>query len=234
MGITTLISVASTAFSFFGGMQEASAAEAQAKQQQAIYNMQAQQAQVVAERNALIMEDQAKYEAAQMEAQGKSEQATAQRAAIEERRRKRVVQSKAQMLSASSGAGALDPGALDIVGDLEGEGEYNALAALYSGESAASALRSGATLRRYEGTEGAKMTRYGGLAEAQLLKYQGDVARSQGKMQASQARMSAYGSLAKGATSLSSKYAPKTESINWNPAPYGPYRTYSVNTGGYR
>src|SRR3990167_7183980 len=107
--LALVMSVASTAFQVVGGFQDAANAKASAQAQQNIYNMQAQQAQAVAERNATMQQDQANYDAANMEAQGKSAAATAQRAAMMEQQKKRLAQSRAQAVGAASGAGALDP-----------------------------------------------------------------------------------------------------------------------------
>jgi hypothetical protein len=90
------------------------------------------------------------FEAAQMEQQAGQDRASAQRQAAEERRRARFAQSRALAVSAASG-GAADPGALNILGDLEAEGEYRALSALYEGEESARGLATGAAARRYEG-----------------------------------------------------------------------------------
>lgn len=232
--VALIATIASTAFSFIGGLQEAAAAEAMGEQQQAIANMQAQQTRAVAERNALIMEDQAKYDAARMEEQGRAEQATAQRAAIEERRRKLLTQSRAQAVAGASGAGALDPTVLDIASDIEGEGEYNALAALYQGDSASNYLKSGAALRKYEGVEGAKMTRYGGASQSDLLKFQGATAKAEGDLAASQARMKAVGSLFKGGSDMYSKYAPKQNVFGGSGDPImSRYNSYQSTYSGF-
>lgn len=69
-----------------------------------------------------------------------SERATSQRAAIEERRRADIVQSRARAVSAASGAGATDPTVLKIMDDLSAEGEYRALTRTYEGETAAQSL----------------------------------------------------------------------------------------------
>lgn len=209
--VMMIASIASTAFEFVGGMQQASAMEQQGAMQQQIYNMHAQQAQAVSERNALIMRDQAAYDAARLEEQGRSEQATAQRAAIEERRRKRLTQSRAQAVGAASGAGALDPTMLDIAGELEEEGEYNAMSRLFEGDTAAQGLRNSANLRQYEGRTGSAMELYSGRTQADLLRYQGSVSRAESKLAASNARMKAGGSLFSGGSNLYNKYAPSRE-----------------------
>jgi hypothetical protein len=80
------------------------------------------------------------FQATQLRQRAGQERASAQRAAIEERRRGRLARSRARNLAGASGAGADDPTVVGIFGDLAGEGEYNALSQLYSGEEAAKGL----------------------------------------------------------------------------------------------
>jgi hypothetical protein len=93
----------------------------------------------------------ARFQAKQMEQQAGQERAASQREAIEERRKARFAESRALAVSAASGAGASDPTVLDIMGDLESEGEYRALTALFNGEERARGLEMGASAKRYEG-----------------------------------------------------------------------------------
>lgn len=95
-------------------------------------------------------ETQAKYEAAQMERNAISEGASAQRAAIEQRRSARLAQSRVQALAGGSG---MDAGVVDIMEDLEGEGEYRAMTALYEGKNRAAGLGSQAAATRYSGKQ---------------------------------------------------------------------------------
>lgn len=75
----------------------------------------------------------ANYTAAQLDASAKTERATSQREAINQRMQKDVVMSRARAVGAASGGG-LD---LDLMGDIEEEGEYRALTALWEGEERA-------------------------------------------------------------------------------------------------
>lgn len=93
----------------------------------------------------------AEFQAKQMEQRAGQERAASQRAAEEQKRRAQLVSSRAQALAAASGAGALDPTVVDMLGDLEGEGQYRALTALYAGEERATGLETGAAAARYEG-----------------------------------------------------------------------------------
>lgn len=90
--------------------------------------------------------------AIQQEREGKASQAEAQRAAIEERRKAKYAQSRALAVSAASGAGASEsPTVANILGDIEAEGEYRALSALYSGDTDAALSRYAAGASRREG-----------------------------------------------------------------------------------
>lgn len=119
----------------------------------------------------------ANYQAQQLEAQMGQERASAQRAAIEERRRSQLAQSRALALAAKGG-GASDPSVVDVISDLEGEGAYRSMVRLYQGDENARVLQ-----------ERANATRYGG-----------NIAASAG-------RTNATATLLKGGSSLYSKYA---------------------------
>lgn len=68
------------------------------------------------------------------------ERATSQRAASDERRRARLLESRARAIGAKSGAAASDPTVLNLMADLSAEGEYRALSRLYEGDTGASSL----------------------------------------------------------------------------------------------
>lgn len=95
----------------------------------------------------------ADFEAKQMITQAGNERATSQRAAGEERRQKNLVTSRAQAVAAASGGGASDPTVVDIMGDLEAEGEYRALSAMYEGEERARGLETAASAKKVEGRQ---------------------------------------------------------------------------------
>lgn len=92
------------------------------------------------------------FNAAQLDASAKAESAASQRKAEEERRQKRLVQSRARAVGAASGGG-ID---LELAGDLEEEGEYRALTALWEGEEAAKGRRNQAAATRFEGRQSKK------------------------------------------------------------------------------
>ena len=93
----------------------------------------------------------AKFEAAQYNQAAGQERASSQRAAIEARRQGRLKQSRAVAVAAASGAGASDPTVMNIIADLAGEGEYNALTALYNGEESARGLEMKAKAAMFQG-----------------------------------------------------------------------------------
>jgi len=164
--------IAGTAMSVAGNVQAGKAAAAQGKAQQQAADYMAQQANV----------------------QAGQERSAAQRRAIAQRRQTERVQSNLQARAAASGAGALDPGTIDLTGDIAQEGEYRALTALYEGEDRARGLQTQAALRSYEGNAAA-------LA---------------GKNAQGIYNMQAVGSALSGASTLFSKYG------GGGPTPSGP------------
>lgn len=100
------------------------------------------------------------YQKSQMEVNAGQERAMAQRRAIEESRQKRLAQSALQARSAAGGGGTLDGSVVEIFGDLEEEGQYNANVALYEGEERARDLESGATLKQYEADQERRAGKY--------------------------------------------------------------------------
>ncbi len=105
-----------------------------------------------AQRNAIAQQQAQEHEALVLDQQAGQERAVAQREAIETRRQSRLLQSDGLATAAASGAGALDPGVVDLLGDIEAEGEYRALIALQQGEEKALGLESAAVGSRFEGT----------------------------------------------------------------------------------
>lgn len=89
-------------------------------------------------------------EAAQLEANAGTERAMSQRSAMEERRQARIIASRGVAVAAASGGGVDDPTVLNILANIEGEGEYRALTQLYNGEEEARGLEGQAKARRKE------------------------------------------------------------------------------------
>ena len=206
--LAPVIRVASTVFSLVGGLQQAASAEAQASQQQQIFEMQSEQNRLIAERNALILEEQAKFNAANLEIQATAEQALSQRKFLDEKKRKRLALSRVTALSSASGAGALDPTVLNIMGEIEGEGEFNALSALFTGDSLATSLKNQAALTLHTGKQQAELTRFQGRTTSDILQFQGSAAAFEGSSRGAALRTSALTTAATSGVSLLNKYAP--------------------------
>lgn len=89
-------------------------------------------------------------EAAQLVQKAGQERALSQRRADIERKRERLVQSSLQARAAASGAGAADPGVVDLAEDIAAEGDFRTRMALHQGEETGRGLEYGGELRRYE------------------------------------------------------------------------------------
>ena len=100
-----------------------------------------------------------------------------QRAAIEERRQARLKLSRARAVAASSGAGVSDPTVINLMGDIDAEGEYRFMSRLYEGE-----------------------------AEAQDLEYRAYVRKNEGQARRTAGRIGAITSVLGSASSLNTKY----------------------------
>lgn len=166
--------VAATAVSAIGGAKKAKAQKKQGQAQAAsdIRRSQAQASLEVEEANALARaeleagkaayemglyaEASADFEAKQMAYQSGQEMAKGQRDYREERRLARVAQSRAVAVSAASGGTSTDISIVELLGDIEGYGEYDALTALYEGGEKARGMETAAIIRRFEGKQARK------------------------------------------------------------------------------
>lgn len=93
------------------------------------------------------------FQSRQMEQQAGQDRATAQRVAITQRHQAKLAQSRATTLTAAGGGSMLDPSVVNIMGDIQGQGEYNALAALFSGEERARGQELQASATRITGKQ---------------------------------------------------------------------------------
>jgi len=93
----------------------------------------------------------AQYEAAQMDIKAGEERAAAQREALALQRQKRLALSALQARSAASGFSASDPSTLDLAGEIDAYGTYQAGITQYGGESRSNAMKASAAGRRAEG-----------------------------------------------------------------------------------
>ncbi len=93
---------------------------------------------------------QLKSQARQYETQAGLERASSQREAIDERRQAELVSSRALAVAGASGGGVSDPTVINTIADIQAEGEYRALTALYNGETQAQSYEAQAAARRKE------------------------------------------------------------------------------------
>jgi hypothetical protein len=133
---------------------------------QAVGTVQASQAQRAA---GDAQRDAAYYSGTVMDQQAGQARATAQRVAIQERRKANLLQSTAIARAAASGGSATDPTVTNLVSGIAGQGEYNALTALFNGEEKARGLENQADLTRYEGEQAA----YAGRQKAKATLFSG-------------------------------------------------------------
>lgn len=89
------------------------------------------------------------------------ERAAAQDAAGEEKRKARLAQSRLTALAGASGAGVDDPTIVDLFGDVEREGNYNAAMATAAGEQKAAGLQYEADLGLWGADANARIKRAG-------------------------------------------------------------------------
>ena len=180
----TLIAIASLGVTIMGQIAGGQAAKAAAENEAVALRHRAALAERAAE---------AKEQAAGQE------RAVSQRAAIEQRRRGEFVESRVQAISAASGAGALDPTIVGILGDIGRETDIRAETALFEGEEAARGLEFGAAIDRAGGA--------GDLFAA-------DAALRAGRSARSRSFLAASGTLLEGAESLFDKFStPKDRAV---------------------
>jgi hypothetical protein len=105
---------------------------------------------------------QAKFQASQLAQMANRQEAISQREAIDRRKEARYLASRATAMAGASGAGVTDPDVQNIIGEIETQGEYNALVALYDGKMQARDLRAEADAKR----EAGRMAKKGAYLEA--------------------------------------------------------------------
>jgi hypothetical protein len=93
----------------------------------------------------------AEQQAAELDRQANAEQGSAQRAALEERRKASILASRATAVAGSSGGGVNDPSVQNLIGDIQGEGAYRSAVQLYQGDESARQLRTTASNARITG-----------------------------------------------------------------------------------
>lgn len=93
----------------------------------------------------------ANIEAEQLKKQGIASKAEAVQTAKHERKKSELMQSRAKALAGKSGSAVSSGDVQKAISDIDQQGEYNALAALYSGYSAANSKEYEASLRKTQG-----------------------------------------------------------------------------------
>lgn len=124
-------------------------------------------------------------EALQLEANAKESVAVSQRRALEQKRQSDLMASRALAYAAAGGGGS-DKSVVNIISDLKGEGSYRAMLEMYDGESQAQKMKYQAYLNRTDASQ----------------------ARNTGKEYRKAARISQFGDLISGATSMYTKFNP--------------------------
>ena len=128
-GLAPVLSAVGSVVGFMGSIASANAmqAEAQAAQQQAQYKAKIDQIQ------------------------GQQQVAAAQRKSQDQKLQTQYAESRLQALAAGGGGGADDPTIIKLGQDIAGQGEYNALSSLYTGQSAQWAYNTQSGLDIYQG-----------------------------------------------------------------------------------
>lgn len=96
-------------------------------------------------------EAMAKLQASQLRKQALADEAQSQIIASEERKKADYLQSRVQALAGASGTGMDSPNIVNTMADIDEQGAYNALAALYSGTTSARSKNLAANLAIAEG-----------------------------------------------------------------------------------
>ena len=128
-GIAPIFGALGSVVSFMGSIASANAMQAQAE----------------------AVQQQAQYKAKIDQIQGQQQVAAAQRKAQDQALQTKYAESRLQALAAGSGGGATDPTIINLGSNIAGQGEYNALSALYSGQSSQWAYNTQSGLDIYQG-----------------------------------------------------------------------------------
>lgn len=98
-----------------------------------------------------VQEQMGKIRAQQLREQALADQAESQQLAKQERKKAAFLNSRVRALTAASGTGLDSPNVVNTMADIDEQGAYNALAALYSGNTSARTKRLAAQMAAYEG-----------------------------------------------------------------------------------
>ena len=142
-----------------------------------------------ADAQAQFQENVADSQSKQLKQKAGQERAVAQQRAIAKRKESTLAQSRATAVAAASGGGAFDPTVVGILGDLEAEGDYNVLAALYEGDTVAQDLEYDADLK------------------VMSAGYSGELLRTAGKNEKKAGQLAAFSTILSGAGSAAGSKA---------------------------
>ncbi|MEJ2416245.1 MAG: hypothetical protein P8Y45_04820 [Exilibacterium sp.] len=98
-----------------------------------------------------VQEQMGALQAKQLREQALADQAESQLLATEERKRAAFLSSRVQALASASGSGLDSPNIVNTLADIDEKGAYNALAALYSGQTSARSKNLAADMAGLEG-----------------------------------------------------------------------------------
>jgi hypothetical protein len=108
-------------------------------------------ASTIAQGNA--QEKMAEIRARQLRQQALADQAESQVVAREERKKAEYLNSRVKALTGKSGTGFDSPNVINTMADIDEQGSYNALAALYSGTTSARSKNLAAQMSQFEGKQ---------------------------------------------------------------------------------
>lgn len=123
-----------------------------------LMNMQSQRQEAEALKN------KAEFDAAMQNRLALQDQANSQVIAEQERRKSKQLQSRALALAAASGASVSDPQMTNVFADIESQGNLNARARIYEGDTMAASRNEQAELLRMQGRDIARRGRRTGMA----------------------------------------------------------------------
>lgn len=108
--------------------------------------------------------ESADFQAAQLEQQAGQDLAVAQRAAAEERRKADIVSSNLRAAVGAGGGNLDDPTVSKLDADIAGQGELNALTALYTGKESSISKKTQAEAARVSGRAANKAGKIGAIS----------------------------------------------------------------------
>lgn len=147
MAFSAVAAVVSTAISVYSQEQASSAAASGARYNAQISGLEGK----IAQTNAISQQNALDYKAAEEKTAAGQENASAQQKEILDQRTTALAISRARALGAADGGDALDPSVVNIMGDLQAQGDYKTATDKYNGTQAANALIDQSNLDTFQG-----------------------------------------------------------------------------------